>query len=58
MVTPSGARATARLIPGAQLVWIEGMGHDLPRDAWPRIIDAIVRNAARAGAPDRPRSAA
>jgi len=58
MVTPSGARATARLIPGSELVWIEGMGHDLPRDAWPRIVDAIVRNAARAAAPDRSRSAA
>jgi hypothetical protein len=30
---------------------IEGMGHDLPRGAWPRIIDAIADNAARAGAP-------
>jgi hypothetical protein len=26
------------------------MGHDLPRDAWPQIIDAIVANAARASA--------
>jgi pimeloyl-ACP methyl ester carboxylesterase len=50
MVTPSGARATARAIPGSELVWIEGMGHDLPREAWPRILDAITRNAARAGA--------
>jgi pimeloyl-ACP methyl ester carboxylesterase len=49
MVTPSGGRATARAIPGSELVWIDGMGHDLPRDAWPRILDAIVRNAARAG---------
>jgi hypothetical protein len=32
-------------------VTIEGMGHDLPRDAWPRIIGAIAENAARAGAP-------
>jgi pimeloyl-ACP methyl ester carboxylesterase len=50
MVTPSGGRETARAIPGSELVWIDGMGHDLPRDAWPRILDAIVRNAARAGA--------
>jgi hypothetical protein len=27
------------------------MGHDLPRGAWPQIIDAIVETAARAGAP-------
>jgi pimeloyl-ACP methyl ester carboxylesterase len=48
LVRPSGGKATARAIPGAQLVKIEGMGHDLPPAAWPRIIDAIVANAARA----------
>ena len=31
-----------------ELVVIEGMGHDLPRDAWPEITDALVRNAKRA----------
>jgi pimeloyl-ACP methyl ester carboxylesterase len=51
LVKPSGGRSVARAIPGARLVRIEGMGHDLPRGAWPRIIDAIVENAARAGAP-------
>ena len=50
LVRPSGGRATARAIPGARLVTIEGMAHDLPRGAWPRIIDAIAQNAARAGA--------
>lgn len=33
---------TARAIPGATLLVIEGMGHDLPRGAWPRIVDAIA----------------
>jgi pimeloyl-ACP methyl ester carboxylesterase len=51
LVPPSGGRATARAIPGARLVLIEGMGHDLPRSAWPQILDAIEENAARAGAP-------
>jgi pimeloyl-ACP methyl ester carboxylesterase len=51
LVPPSGGRATARAIPGARLLTIEGMGHDLPRDAWPRILDAIEENAARAGEP-------
>ena len=50
LVAPSGARATANAIPGARLLQIPGMGHDLPRGAWPRIIDAIAENAARAGA--------
>jgi pimeloyl-ACP methyl ester carboxylesterase len=48
LVRPSGGRATARAIPGARLMMIEGMGHDLPRAAWGRIIEAIVENAALA----------
>jgi pimeloyl-ACP methyl ester carboxylesterase len=51
LVNPSGGRATAKAIPGARLLTIEGMGHDLPRGAWPQIIDGIAENAARAGAP-------
>lgn len=49
LVRPSGGKATAKAVPGAKLMMIEGMGHDLPRPAWPRIIDGIVRNAAHAG---------
>jgi pimeloyl-ACP methyl ester carboxylesterase len=48
MVAPSGGRATARAIPGAKLLKIEGMGHDLPRAAWPQILDAIATTAKRA----------
>ena len=51
LVRPSGGKATAKAIPGAELMLIEGMGHDLPRPAWPRIVDGIVRMARRAGAP-------
>jgi pimeloyl-ACP methyl ester carboxylesterase len=55
LVAPSGGRATARAIRGAKLMRIPGMGHDLPRAAWTRIIDAIAENAAlgdvSAGAP-------
>ncbi|HEY7623349.1 MAG TPA: alpha/beta fold hydrolase [Solirubrobacteraceae bacterium] len=60
LVAPSGGRATARAIPGARLLMIEGMGHDLPRGTWPQIIDAIVENAGRAagGAVSAPRQAA
>jgi pimeloyl-ACP methyl ester carboxylesterase len=46
LVDPSGGRATAAAIPGAELVLIEGMGHDLPRGLWERIADhisAVVR---------------
>jgi len=53
LVAPSGGRATAKAIPGARLVTIDGMGHDLPRGAWPQIVAAIAENATRAGAPVR-----
>jgi pimeloyl-ACP methyl ester carboxylesterase len=49
MIAKSGGRATARAIPGAKLILIEGMGHDLPRGVWPQIIDAVAENAARDG---------
>jgi len=45
LVAPSGGRATARAIRGARLLTIDGMGHDLPRVAWPRLIDAIAAHA-------------
>jgi pimeloyl-ACP methyl ester carboxylesterase len=48
-------RATARAIPGSRLLVIDGMGHDLPREAWPRIADAFEQNAARTGGVDRAR---
>jgi pimeloyl-ACP methyl ester carboxylesterase len=48
LVRPSGGKATAKAIPGAELMMIEGMGHDLPRAAWDRIVDGIVRTAGRA----------
>jgi pimeloyl-ACP methyl ester carboxylesterase len=48
MCHPSGGRATAAAIPGARLELVDGLGHDLPPGAWPRIIDALVANAARA----------
>jgi pimeloyl-ACP methyl ester carboxylesterase len=57
MVRPSGGRATAKAIPGARLMMIEGMGHDLPRGVWPQIIDAVAEHA-RAADGSRARTAA
>ncbi|MGH2924077.1 MAG: alpha/beta fold hydrolase, partial [Solirubrobacterales bacterium] len=45
LIKPSGGRATAKAIPGARLLRIEGMGHDLPRPLWPRLLDAIADHA-------------
>jgi pimeloyl-ACP methyl ester carboxylesterase len=39
---------TAEAVPGAELLVIDGMGHDLPRAVWPRIIDRISALSARA----------
>src|SRR3954452_15081924 len=59
MIRPSGGRATAKAIPGARLMMIEGMGHDLPRGVWPRIVDAISEHARAAdGARSRAEAAA
>jgi pimeloyl-ACP methyl ester carboxylesterase len=46
-----GGRATADAIPGARLIAIPGMGHDLPRQVWPKLVDAVADTAARASAP-------
>jgi pimeloyl-ACP methyl ester carboxylesterase len=51
LIDVSGGEATAGAIPDARLVVIPGMGHDIPRALWPKIVDAIVENAARAAAP-------
>ena len=45
MVARSGGVATARAIPGAQMLTIDGMGHDLPSAAWPQLLDAIAEHA-------------
>lgn len=48
LVAPSGGEATADAIPGAELLVLEGMGHDLPPAYWPPIVEAITKLAARA----------
>jgi pimeloyl-ACP methyl ester carboxylesterase len=50
LIQRSGGEATVAAIPGAELVLIEGMGHDLPRAFWGQIVDALTANARRAGA--------
>lgn len=45
MVSRSGGVATARAIPGARMVTIQGMGHDLPEAAWPQILDEVSAHA-------------
>jgi len=48
LVQPDGGAATAAAIPGARLVTYPGMGHDLPRELWPSIVEEIVSQARQA----------
>ncbi len=48
LVNPSGGEATAAAVPGAKLVMIEGMGHDLPVQVWDQLlgeVDLLCRQA-------------
>jgi pimeloyl-ACP methyl ester carboxylesterase len=49
MVHPSGGRATAAAIPDAELLLVDGMGHDLPPALFATFADGIRRTADRAG---------
>lgn len=50
LVPVENGRRTAEAIPGARLLVVPTMGHDLPRPCWPEIVDAIVETARRADA--------
>ena len=41
LVNVSGGKALARNIRGAEFIGFQGMGHDLPRELWPRFADEI-----------------
>jgi pimeloyl-ACP methyl ester carboxylesterase len=43
----SGGEATAAAIPGARLLRVPGLGHELPPGLWPALADALVQNADR-----------
>lgn len=48
LVQVAGGHATAEAVPDAELMVLEGMGHNLPRELWPTITSAIAKNADRA----------
>jgi len=45
LVSLEGGKETAESILGAEFIIIDGMGHSLPPEAWPQIVDAIAKNA-------------
>jgi pimeloyl-ACP methyl ester carboxylesterase len=50
LVPVEGGKDTAEAIPGAEILLIDGMGHSLPKDAWPQIVDAIAKHTSKATA--------
>ena len=42
LISPSGGERTAELIPGARLMMIDDMGHDLPAPLWGTFVDAVA----------------
>ena len=48
LIPLAAGQATADAIPGAEMVVVEGMGHDLPPGAWTPIVEAIAAHTERA----------
>jgi len=48
LIPEEGGKDTARAIPGASLLIINGMGHDMPKKVWSEIADAISHHTAQA----------
>jgi pimeloyl-ACP methyl ester carboxylesterase len=47
LAPPRGSQLVAEAIPGARLLIIPGMGHDLPKGLWPRLAEEIADLAFR-----------
>jgi pimeloyl-ACP methyl ester carboxylesterase len=48
LVPVENGRLVAEAVPGARLLEIEGMGHDVPARVWPQVLDAIEEIARQA----------
>ena len=48
LIPVEGGKDTARVIPGASLLIINGMGHDMPKKVWSEIAAAISHHTAQA----------
>ena len=49
LVDVTGGRRTAEVIPNAEYLEIDDMGHDLPRQLWPVVVEAVTRHVAKVG---------
>ena len=50
LVPIENGRRVAAAVPGARMIEIEGMGHDLPERVWPMVVDAIANLARQTAA--------
>jgi pimeloyl-ACP methyl ester carboxylesterase len=50
LVPVENGRRVAAAIPGARMLEIKGMGHDIPERVWPQVIDAIADLARQSSA--------
>ena len=41
LISPFAGKRTAEIIPGAKLVLVDDMGHDIPQPLWPHIVDTV-----------------
>ena len=48
LITPSGGFVTADLVPGAHLLYVSDMGHDMPEPLWPVLVEAVHGHLRRA----------
>ena len=48
LVPVENGRRVAAAVPGSLVLEIEGMGHDLPKRVWPRVVEAIAQLAREA----------
>jgi pimeloyl-ACP methyl ester carboxylesterase len=48
LVPIENGRLVAAAVPGARLLELQGMGHDIPKRVWPEVLDAIVETSRKA----------
>jgi pimeloyl-ACP methyl ester carboxylesterase len=51
LVPIENGRMVAAAVPGARILELDGMGHDIPKRVWPQVIDAIVETARQTSVP-------
>jgi hypothetical protein len=48
LIPVEGGKDTAQVMPGARIFIINGMGHDMPKGVWVKIVNAISQHIMQA----------